>query len=48
MGVNKPVFKAHGSANEVAVSAAIKAAADYAGTGAIDIIAEKIAQIKAD
>ncbi len=48
MGVNKPVFKAHGSANEVAVSAAIKAAADYAGTGAIDIIAEKIAQIRAD
>ena len=46
MGVNKPVFKAHGSANDVAVAAAIKAAADYASTGAIDLIAEKIADIK--
>ena len=45
MGVNKPVFKAHGSANEVAVAAAIKAAADYASTGAIEIIAKKIADI---
>ncbi len=45
MGVNKPVFKTHGSANEVAIAVSIKAAADYAGTGAIDIIAEKIAQI---
>lgn len=42
MGVNKPVFKAHGSANEVAIAAAVKAAADYAATGAIDIIAKKI------
>lgn len=46
MGVNKPVFKAHGSANEVAVAAAIKAAAEFAQTGAIDIIAQKIGNIK--
>ncbi len=46
MGVNKPVFKAHGSANEVAIAAAIKAAADFAKTGAISIIADKISEIK--
>ena len=45
MGVNKPVFKAHGSANEVAIAAAVKAAADYAKTGAIEIIADKLAQL---
>ncbi len=48
MGVNKPVFKAHGSANEIAIAAAVKAAADYAETGAIDIIAEKIGKIPRD
>ncbi|MBQ8134062.1 MAG: phosphate acyltransferase PlsX [Clostridia bacterium] len=46
MGVNKPVFKAHGSANEVAIAAAIRSAADFAKTGAISIIADKIAEIK--
>ena len=45
MGVNKPVFKAHGSANEVAIAAAIKAAAEYAKTGAIELIAKKIEEI---
>ena len=42
MGVRKPVMKTHGTANAVAVSAVIRAAAEYAGSGAIDIIEEKL------
>lgn len=48
MGVRKPVMKTHGSANAVAVSAAVRACADFVGTGAIDTITEKIAEIKAE
>lgn len=42
LGVRKPVLKTHGSANDVAVSAAVRACADFVRTGAIDLIAEKI------
>lgn len=48
MGVKKPVMKTHGSANAVAVSAAVRACADFVRTGAIDTISEKIAEIKAE
>ncbi len=46
MGVKKPVLKTHGSANAVAVSAVIRAAADFAASGAIEIMEKKIAEIK--
>lgn len=45
IGVKKPVLKTHGSANAVAVSAVIRAADEYASSGAIDIIEKKIAEI---
>ncbi len=46
MGVKKPVLKTHGSANAVAVSAVIRAAADFAASGAIEIMEKKISEIK--
>lgn len=46
MGVKKPVLKTHGSANAVAISAVIRAAADFAASGAIDIMEKKISEIK--
>ncbi len=46
MGVRKPVLKTHGSANAVAVSAVIRAAADFAASGAIEIMEKKISEIK--
>ncbi len=46
MGVRKPVLKTHGSANDVAVSAVIRAAADFASSGAIEIMEKKISEIK--
>ncbi len=46
MGVKKPVLKTHGSANAVAVSAVIRAAADFAASGAIEIMEKKISQIE--
>lgn len=42
MGVKKPVLKTHGSANAVAISAVIRAAADFANSGAIEIIGERL------
>ncbi|MBR2175759.1 MAG: phosphate acyltransferase PlsX [Clostridia bacterium] len=42
MGVRKPVLKTHGSANAVAVSAAVRVAAEFAASGAIDIIENKL------
>ena len=42
MGVKKPVMKTHGTANAVAVAAVIKAADEYARSGAIEIIEDKL------
>ena len=46
LGVKKPVVKTHGSANAVAVAAAIRVAADFASAGAIEKIEKQIALIK--
>ncbi len=48
LGVRKPVLKTHGSANAVAVSAVIRAAAEFAQSGAIDIIEKKISELKGE
>lgn len=42
MGMAKPVAKAHGSSDAKAFKFAIKQIADYAGSGAIDIIAKAV------
>ena len=46
LGVRKPVLKTHGSANAVAVSAVIRAAAEFSRSGAIDIIEQRISELK--
>ncbi len=48
MGVRKPVMKTHGSANAVAVSAAVRACADFVKTGAMETITQKIAEIRSE
>ena len=48
MGVKKPVMKTHGSANAVAVSAAVRACAEFVQTGALDTITRKISDLKAE
>ena len=45
LGVKKPVLKTHGSANAVAIAAVIRAASEFSGSGAIDIIEDKISKI---
>lgn len=42
MGVKKPVIKTHGSANDVAIAAAVRVASEFAGSGAIEKIEEEI------
>jgi glycerol-3-phosphate acyltransferase PlsX len=46
IGVSKPVIKAHGSSNAVAIKNAIRQAAEFARSGAADKIAEKLAEVK--
>ncbi len=46
LGVRKPVLKTHGSANATAISAVIRAAAEFASSGAIGIIEEKVSAEK--
>ncbi|MBQ6752266.1 MAG: phosphate acyltransferase PlsX [Clostridia bacterium] len=44
MGISKPVAKAHGSSDARAFKYAIKQVADYADSGAIDIIAKAVSK----
>lgn len=46
LGVRKPVLKTHGSANASAIAAVIRAASEFAASGAIDIIEKKISEIQ--
>ena len=42
MGISKPVIKAHGSSNEIAVMNAVRQAIAYTKSGMIDAVKENI------
>ena len=46
LGISKPVIKAHGSANDVAVKNAIRQAIQFAGSGIIEDITENVSHMR--
>ncbi len=48
LGVNKPVIKAHGNSKAHGIASAIRVAAEFAASGAIDEIAETVAAAKSE
>ena len=47
LGVARPVIKAHGNSDARAIRSAIRVAAEYAASGAVDRMAEAIARAAA-
>ncbi len=48
LGINKPVIKAHGNSKARGITSAIRVAAEFAASGAIDEIAATVAAAKTD
>lgn len=48
LGINKPVIKAHGNSKARGITSAIRVAAEFAASGAIDEIAQSVAVAKSD
>ncbi len=48
LGINKPVIKAHGNSKARGITSAIRVAAEFAASGAIEEIAQSIAAAKSD
>ena len=48
LGINKPVIKAHGNSKARGITSAIRVAAEFAASGAIDEIARSVAAAKSD
>ena len=46
IGISRPVIKAHGSSNEIALMNAIRQAIEYKKSGMIEAITESVAQIE--
>ncbi len=46
LGISRPVFKAHGSSNHVAIMNAIRLAADFAKTGVISEIEKRLEELQ--
>ncbi len=48
LGINKPVIKAHGNSKARGITSAIRVAAEFAASGAIEEIAQSVAAAKSD